>query len=44
MCGRFDLLSLAVFAFAVEDMKALEVVMTSARPAAFLYDAVNTSS
>ena len=29
-------LSLAVLAFAVEDMKALDIVMTSARPSAFL--------
>jgi hypothetical protein len=31
-----DLLSLAVLAFAVDDMKALESVITSARPCAFL--------
>lgn len=36
--GRWDVLSFAVFAFAVEDMKARERVMTSARPCAFLGD------
>lgn len=34
---RRSLLSLAVLAFAVDDMKALESVMTSASPFAFLY-------
>jgi len=32
-----DALSLAVLAFAVEDMKARESVITSARPCAFLF-------
>lgn len=33
---KVDALSFAVFAFAVEDMKALERVITSASPFAFL--------
>ena len=37
-------MSLAVFAFAVEDMKARESVMTSARPWAFLQTMRDVSS
>ena len=34
--GTWNELSLAVFAFAVEDMKARDIFITSARPFAFL--------
>lgn len=38
--GKEHILSLAVFAFAVEDMNALERVITSARPFAFLHSQI----
>ena len=38
-----NVLSFAVLALAVEDMKALERVMTSARPCAFLPQSVNAT-
>jgi len=41
MIVKNNALSFAVFAFAVGDMNALESVMTTARPCAFLSPSIN---